>query len=419
MGFEGHSYQGYQPPLSYVLLAPVYAILPDDMLVKLYSLRWVMVGLSLLTVWMTYRMSHELFPQWRTFPYLACLLLAVLPERTASISRVNNDVLLEVIATALVWVCVRITLRGLSVRRSQWLGLLMGLGILTKMSMAGLMVMVLFVFWMNRRRPGWYRGTLWTSGITAVLITPFIARNLWLYGDWTGFSSFLAIRGYYESTLNLATLISSVMDLFRHFWVIWWKSASPGTNSLLNGVWILLAVLCGFSLVGSMKYLRRHRNEQQRVQVFLMFALAIIGYAVSALIIYLTGIEPVIQGRFLLPVIAPIVILFSWGLWNNPHGETVLLATCGILVVLDALSLFGNLMPYFYYWSAFVENGVPMPYTPLSVPEAWAVFYPRFLDDKPAWLQPLLIWMLPVYAGAVAFVAVALKHSRTRLWGAR
>jgi len=413
IGFEGHSYQGYQPPLFYILFAPLYAILPGDMLTKVYGLRWAIVALSLLTVWIAYRITRELFPQWPLLPYLVCLILVVLPERTASVSRVNNDVLLEIIAAAFIWVCVRIVLNGISARRSLWLGWLFGLGVLTKMSMAGLVIMVAFAFWSNRRRQGFWRYAALAIGMSTLVIAPLVARNFWLYGDGTGLSSFLIIRGRYDTVMNLETVVSASIDLFRHFWVVWWKGASPASNPVLNVIWILLAGLSIWSAIGLTKfYLRQRKAGEQieRTQVVLMFVLAILGFGISTLGVYLLGVEPVIQGRFLLPVIVPLVILFCLGLYNGQYGNIALLATGCLLVVLDMLSLFGNLVPYYYYWSAFVDGGRPQPYSPLNLQEAMAMLYPRLLADKPVWLQPLLKWLVLLYVGTLAFVAATTRN---------
>jgi len=410
MGLEGHSYEGYQPPLFYMLLAPLYAVLPDDILIRLYCLRWAVVGLSLLTVWMTYGIVTQLFPQHRTLPCFAGLLLALLPERTASVSRLNNDVLLEVMATAFVWVYTRTTLEGLSLRRSQLLGLLFGLGVLTKTSMGVLVVLLPFAFWTNRHASKRQLSALWTGGIATVLILPLVARNLWLYGDLTGFTTFRALNrafGVFSSPgITLQTVLSAALDLFRHFWVVWWKGSLATTNPVVNGFYVALALLSGCSLAGVARYLQaRHQPSgwDRRAQAILMYLLAIASCAISVLISYFAGSVPVIQGRFLLPVITPIVILFSWGLWHSSCRKVVAVATLGVLLVVGALSLFGNLLPYFYYWSAFVENGVPQPHTPLGLREVWALFYPRFLSDKPAGMRAMLVWMLPLYAASLGF----------------
>jgi len=409
-GLEGHSYEGYQPPLFYILFVPLYVALPSDILVKVYGLRWAMVCLALLTVWMAYRLAAELFPLPRLLPYLLCLLLVMIPERTISVSRVNNDVLLEVVSTAFIWGCTRAMLKGLTVRQSQLLGLLFGLGVLTKTSAAVLFVLLPFVFWMNRHTANLRKCVLWTGGIAVVLIAPFVARNLWLYGDLTGFAAFRVIAGAAPRVLTGQSLAAATWDLFRHFWVVWWKGSVAAASPIVNGFMAVLAVLSIMSLVGLVRYLReQYARDPRETRIIIAYACAVGSCAAAILASYFSGSVPVIQGRFFLPAIVPAVILFCWGLWRYSFGKAALLTTIGALAIVDALALFANLLPYFYYWSAFVEDGVPKPYTPLDWQVAWNLFYLRLLSDKPAVLQPMLVWLLPLYLAGLAFVGGVLK----------
>jgi hypothetical protein len=45
-GLEGYSYEGNQPPLFYLKLAPVYRLIRTDTVAKLFSLRLVLLALS-------------------------------------------------------------------------------------------------------------------------------------------------------------------------------------------------------------------------------------------------------------------------------------------------------------------------------------------------------------------------------------
>ncbi len=393
LGLIGHSYEGYQPPLYYALFAPLFSILPGGILVKLYWLRWATVGLSLLTVWMAWRMTRELFPEKPALAYSVGLFLALLPERAASISRVSNDVLLEVLAAAFIWVCTRAVLKGLTLRRSLLLGLLLGLGVLTKTSMAILAVLLPPVFWTNRRVSRWALCAVGTAGIALALIVPLLIRNLTLYGDLTGFSGFEASHVIAAPPLTGQNILSAVWDLFRHYWVIWWKGAMVKKNVLLDFFYLLLAIFSGLGLAGLVVHTRQRcasETDNRRCWIAAIYALALGSYATAVLVSYYQGYIPVIQGRFLLPVIVPASVLLIWGLWHAPGRQILVAATLLTLIALDVLSLFGNLLPYFYYWSAFAMGGMPQSYSP-GWQWAWTTFYSRFLGDKPVLLQPILV----------------------------
>ena len=407
MGLEGYSYEGYQPPLYYALLAPLYAVLPGGVLLKLFALRWVTVGLSLLAVWMVYRIASELFPDDKLLPFLAAALLVVIPERTASISRLNNDVLVEVFATALIWVCTRVLLQGLTPRRSLLLGALLGLGFLAKSSMAVLIAPLLVVLWLNRRTAHWLRCTIYMAGVAGLIAAPFVARNLWLYGDLTGMAGFKQITNFAAPSLTLLGVVRAAIDLFRHLWLVWWKGALPGNNIVVLAIHALLALICGLSLLGLWRY-RQHQPAQaagdRRTLVLLVYLVAIGFCALAVLLSYFAGDFPAIQGRFFLPVLAPIVILMSWGLWYVPHGRLIQLATILLLLFADTLSLFANQLPYFYFWSSFFKNGVPQSYEPMPLAHALSLFGTRLLSDKPVGWTLLLTALFVTY-GAMLLVA--------------
>ena len=417
MGLEGHSYEGYQPPLAYLVLVPLYWLLPGDILLKLAGLRWALVLLSLLTVWVAYRLTAELLPEARWLPPAVALLLVLLPERTMAVSRLNNDVLLEVIAAGFVWVLTRAWLHGLTVRRAQWLGLLLGLGVLTKTSMLVVAVLLPLLFWSKRRDAQFWRCLMWTAGLALALVLPLAARNLWLYGDLTGFAGFEKIAGFQPRPVTGSSLLSAAVDLFRYTWVIWWQGAAVGTNPILRVFYICLLALTGISLFGLGRWfwpsLRQRALDPAR-QVMLAYAALTGCCALSVVAAYFTGAVPVIQGRFLLPVIVPLLVLFGWGLLSSGRwGPLAVLGAAVVLLLTDALSLFGNLLPYYYYWSAFAGTAAsPLP-MPHAWPEAWALFYSRFLADKPAGLRPILWLLLPLNGAWLAASIVLLVKAKS------
>jgi hypothetical protein len=405
MGLEGYSYEGYQPPLYYALLAPIYAAQPLDMPAMVYALRWATVLLSLIAAWLAYRTARLLFPGEPLLPVMAALLLIALPERTAAVSRVNNDALLEVIAAAFVWLCTLALIQGVTPGRSRLMGLLFGLGLLTKTSMAVLAVLPVAVFWFRRRDLGIRQCIAWAILAASVLALPFFARNLSLYGDPTGLAAFKQITNFAAPQFTAGALADAVLDLFRNQWVIWWKGALPGDNLAVTGVIVLLALSWGLALVGLFRSRKMTPPDGAGRRVLAVYAATIGVCALAVLRSYFAGDFPVIQGRFFLPVSAPIVILWSWGLWRAPGGRPALAATILLLLVADALNLFGNLLPYFYFWSAFVQEGVPQPFAWPGLPAAWQIFLPRLLADKPANWGWALAANAIAYAAALGFVA--------------
>ena len=402
MGLVGHSYEGYHPPLFYALFVPLYHILPEDVLVKLYGLRLAAVGLSLMTVWIACRIALELSSRNHIFAWSVGLFLALLPERAASISRVNNDVLLEVLAAAFLWVCTRAVVGGLTTRRSLSLGVLLGLGVWTKTSMSVLGILLPLVLWVNRRSSKRLLHALISAGSALVLIVPLLAWNLSRYGDWTGYSAFAALYTIPAPPLSWPSLLSAIWDLFCHNWLVWWKGVVTKPGPVVSAVYVMLALLSGYSLAGLVrswwKQYKTHR-EDRRLQIPVLYAIAVGSYGLAVLISYLSGRIPVILGRFFLPVVVPCAILLIGGLWHVPHREILLPLTLLFLAVLGLLALFGNLLPYYYYWSAVVAGDIA-PWQTSGWQQAWATFYHRFLSDKPV-AGPTLLLILVLYLASL------------------
>ena len=69
------------------------------------------------------------------------------------------------------------------------------------------------------------------------------------------------------------------------------------------------------------------------------------------------------------------------------------------------LALFGNLIPYYYYWSGVLVGTMPAPGV-MPMGELFALIFDRVLLDKPAHFAPVLV-VLPLLYG-VTLVAILI-----------
>jgi len=412
LGLEGYSYEGFQAPLYYVLMAPIFRLLPGGVLGKLFALRLVAVALSLVTVWTTWRIASDIFSGNALLSLLPPLILVMLPERTMAASRVNNDVLLELIAAAFFWVAVRILLRGFTVRRSLALGLFLGLGFLTKNSMAILALAIPWLLWFRRHDAGLMTKTLAAMAPATAIGAPLVLRNLRLYGDWFGFAGFRAIASFTGPQLSLSALLSAAQSIFSNFWVVWWQGAEVGSWPGLTLARLLLAAICIVAAVGLWRTAQSPSGSVVRESLPIMgLALVLVfGFGLAVLWAYFGGKEPVIEGRFLLPVMAPIVLLLGYGLWQAPGRTISIPLLLGLLLAVDLADFFGNLLPWFYLSSQFFHAGQPLVMPVLTASQAWQTAWPAFLSDKPSLLRPWLWMVLPMELGALAAVGVAFRR---------
>jgi hypothetical protein len=412
LGLEGYSFEGYQPPLYYLLMAPIFRLLPGGVLGKLFVLRLVAVALSLGTIWIIWRIASELSPANRFLALLPPLVMALLPERTMAVSRVNNDVLLELAAAGFFWIVVHTLHHGLTLQRSIALGLALGAGFLTKTSMAVLAPSLLVLLWIRRRDSRWAMNALACMIPPAALAAPWILRNLRLYGEWSGFAGFSNLPSFPAPRLTLAAALSAVESLFGNFWVVWWQGPLAGSAPGLTLARLLLLTLCILAMVGMWRAWcsRSGTEDRWRVSAIILGLTLVLAYALAVLYAYFNGQIPVIQGRFFLPVTGPIVLGLSYGLWHAPLRRLSLALLLLVLLALDLADFFGNLIPWFYLTSQFFQAGQPLVLPPLTLGQAWAVAWPALLADKPVLLRPWLWVMLPLEIAVLAGCAWAVRR---------
>ena len=100
--------------------------------------RLVALCFGALTVYATYRLALEIFPDRRPVALLAAAFVAFLPQFIFISSAASNDSTAAAWCAVGLWMTVRVMRRGFSVRRVIVLGLALGLAALSKVSALGL-----------------------------------------------------------------------------------------------------------------------------------------------------------------------------------------------------------------------------------------------------------------------------------------
>ena len=212
----GLQYEDYQPPLYYLLATPVFWLTDGSLLaVRLFG-----VFIGALSVLLLYLCLALVFPGKTLIPLGAVAFSALLPMHMAMAAAVNNDGLAELLLLAAMLVLLqwmrhrfydsfddRETLPAGFNERHQllWLGVLLGLGMITKIYAYLLLPIVLWVIivvnWLHPRvqtatleaarltptRQGvgqGLRAALWILLPATLIALPFWVRNVVLYGPW-------------------------------------------------------------------------------------------------------------------------------------------------------------------------------------------------------------------------------------------
>jgi 4-amino-4-deoxy-L-arabinose transferase-like glycosyltransferase len=179
----GRSYEGFQPPLAYLLATPVYAV-PSDHEVKLRALRVLGVVLLGVVVLLTWLLARRVVPDAPLAAFSAALTFLLWPGvvvRAVTFSNAGLELVMGVALSLALW-------RALTERSDRWLvlaGLLTGAALLTKLTLMAFLpslavVLVAFV------RAGRVRVAAGAAALPAVMLAPWVALNLANYDEPTG-----------------------------------------------------------------------------------------------------------------------------------------------------------------------------------------------------------------------------------------
>ncbi len=245
-------YEAMQPPLYYMVNAPVYAALPDDPFVKLYGMRLLAALLASAMVPITWLTAREASPGNRLAIYGAPVAMLLTQGYALNMSQITNDALAVPLAATAVLILLRLVVRGLAWKRSLAAGTLIGAALLTKMTTIFLLpaaaAALIFLLIYKRGKLGrvaLHAGIIY--GVAAAIMAPWLAHNFSLYGDATGASAARPLMSsFFESPLlNFSTLrLDELLPTFWFgepifpfpFWTYAWMAAGTAIAVALIGV---------------------------------------------------------------------------------------------------------------------------------------------------------------------------------------
>ncbi|MHB8625001.1 MAG: DUF2142 domain-containing protein [Aggregatilineales bacterium] len=350
-------YEDHQPPLYYLLQAPVYALTGGSLTaMRLFS---ALIGVGVILV--AYAVIRTLFP---AHPYLAlatAAFVAFLPQHIAMLAGVENDSLAELLIGLTVWVCVIYI--GDNPRRVHpgLIGLLLGLALITKVTaylLIGIVALALLLRILRTRPPlrQWLRDAVWIAVPALILGGIWWVHCIQVYGfpDVLGLGRHNSIvigqerMSEYLAQYGLGqTLSNGIQTSFHSFWgqFGWMEVPMPG------GIYTALLILTIFLVIGAVIAFVRFRTRLTSVQRDgLMVLAALVLGAVAEMVYYnLTFVQ--FQGRYTYPGLIGIAFFVAVGV----TGWTALipvraarwigvLALCAF-VVLDVYALYRFILP--------------------------------------------------------------------------
>jgi 4-amino-4-deoxy-L-arabinose transferase-like glycosyltransferase len=200
-----------------------------------HVIRLASVALGAVTVWLVWRVADQLCPQSRWVPLLAAALTAFNPMFLFVSAAVNNDVLAALFGSLSLLLLTKISNIKYQISNRAWvvdylvLGIVLGLGALTKLSLVAMIPLALLVVtlctWRRYSGVSFSRRAALVIGHCSLLILIASAisgwwflRNLRLYGDPTAISVFMQILGYRAAPLTLRDLWEEFGTFRRTYW---------------------------------------------------------------------------------------------------------------------------------------------------------------------------------------------------------
>jgi 4-amino-4-deoxy-L-arabinose transferase-like glycosyltransferase len=275
--------------------------------------RLVALCFGALTVYATYRLALEIFPDRSALAVLTAAFIAFLPQFIFISSAASNDSTAAAWCAVVLWFTVRVMRQGFSVLRVIVLGLALGLAALSKVSALGLWpiaVLAVAVF-RTEQQPKFLTRLVWAAGaalIALALTGPWFLRSAVVFGDALGTTTHLAMPWARSEALPLSIALNQVPGTLNSWWL------SLGWGNIIAPAWIYvvldLAMLLG--LMGAGYWLIV--NRQQRLELWgLLILLAWLVLIVVAFVRWIQLLDAAL-GRLLFPAIsaAAILIVVGW-----------------------------------------------------------------------------------------------------------
>jgi 4-amino-4-deoxy-L-arabinose transferase-like glycosyltransferase len=345
-------YEFYQPPLYYIAAAPFYiagraAGMPNPE----EAARLLSILLGAISIFLIYGTLRKLLPDDHLPPLLCAGFVALLPTHVMMSSTVSNDVLMEVIFNAAFLLIAGMLIDGATWRRSILLGIVLGLGILTKTTCLALIPIAgLAYFLMDRDGKTAPKSAAARFGgamlVAFLLSSVWLVRNTILYKDSFAISqmqqSFAAHSpnplDWFRQGMPASTYLWMVVSwTFKSFWGVF------GYMNLFMPEWLygLLAIVSIAASIGALTALRRSAmNQSARIVLFSALALILIAFLKLNVMVFQS------QGRYLYPALLPISYLWVVGIRkfsrDNDVVACIIVASIAVITQIAALTTIFN-----------------------------------------------------------------------------
>ncbi|MBN1428774.1 MAG: glycosyltransferase family 39 protein [Anaerolineae bacterium] len=322
-----------------------------------HIVRFLSVLFSTGTVYFTYRIGEEVFPNKLWLALAGAAVAAFTPMFTFISGSINNDNLSVLLATVAVWLVLRIVRRADTDKSTfRWaitLGIILGLAALSKQSTLGLFGLaglgMAYAAWRRRRWQTFFIEGPIIIGLATAIAGWWYWRNWQLYGDLTGLNVFLDIVGRRSPPASPAQLWGERAGFMASYWGLFGGVSVPMPDWLyttLNTMAILS--IPGIILVLAIKARQEERSLEAWVPTLL--SLLWIPCVAVPLATGWTRYTLASQGRLVFAAISVLSLWFVAGLvawlpdrWGRVAGGLIVAS----MAVLATIAPFAWIAPHY------------------------------------------------------------------------
>jgi 4-amino-4-deoxy-L-arabinose transferase-like glycosyltransferase len=315
----GVRYEGWQPPLYYLLAAPIFADTGGSLVaVRLFTL---LLGSGVIVL--TWRLAREVVPGAPGVALAAAGFVAFLPQHLAMNAAANNDALTEVIIVLGLWLLARAMLAPPGAGRREWwaLGPVLGVGFLTKLTAYPLAGLIAVALLLAARRQAWPVQRFATAAlqvyVPAIVLGSFWwVRNIVVYGG----LDFLATTKHDAVVVGQPRTLDKLAEwgaglyarnffqtTFQSFWGQFGWMGVVMDQRLYVALLVYSAGLLVGLVLAAMAFRRSGRRlRPAQVDVLILLVLALVLAVMVYLYYNLTFVQ--FQGRYLYPALSIIAL---------------------------------------------------------------------------------------------------------------
>jgi len=337
--------------------------------------RFLSIALGAIILWATWRMGAESFTEYPGIGLLAAAFLAGLPAFLFISASINNDNASGAFGALVLLLSIQTARRGLSLSRTVLLGILLGFGLLSKVGTLALWPLVgvaaVGAIWPERRngrawlQAGAYALLAWVIG--AVIASPWLLRNISLYGDPLGWKLVDATIDVRDGPVDGGVLLWLFRGLYEYFWG---RFGAIGQVRMPEWFYIFAGVISVALLVGGIYWLLKHQQRRSRFPILLLtlapllVLLSIVRYTAIAL-----GTD---QARLMWPAIGAVAVwvgigvvgLAQWsGLSKHVRARNLVAGFMALMTIYGLSTLALVVYPAF---APPTVNSASLPHEPLA-----------------------------------------------------